>query len=162
VKMAALIKMFESFGFDNVKTFIQSGNVFFDSEETDEGKLEQQIEKGLQKKLGYEVATMVRTIDELKTMLKRNPFKKISSDAKVSVAFMSDKLKEKVKFPLFSPKKDVEIFAIKDRDAFCIHHLVNGQWGYPNNFIEKSLGVKTTVRFWWSLQKLIEAAKSEE
>jgi len=160
VKMEALAKMFSSFGFQNVKTFIQSGNVFFDSDETDVKKLEQKIESGLQKKLGYEVATTVRTLSELGAMVKSNPFKKISPDAKISVAFMTEEPKEKIKFPIFSSKKDVEIFAIQQRDAFCIHHLVDGQWGYPNQFIEKAFKVKTTVRFWSAVIKLMEFAES--
>ncbi|MFI5134744.1 MAG: DUF1697 domain-containing protein [Chitinophagales bacterium] len=160
VKMDALTKMFSSFGFKNVKTFIQSGNVVFDSEEMNTKKIEQKIEQGLAKKLGYEVATMVRTLDEFKAMVKRNPFKTISRDAKISVAFMSDKPKDKMKLPLFSAKKDVEIFEINDRDAFCVHHLINGQWGYPNQFIEKALGVKTTVRFWSAIIKLMEFTES--
>jgi len=162
VKMDALVKIFSSFGFENVKTFIQSGNVIFDSEETDPDLLTTQIEKGLAKKLGYEVDVMVRTVHQLEAIVKRNPFKKLDESAKISVAFMSSKPETKLKLPIFSAKKDVEIIEIKDRDAFCVHHLVNGESGYPNLLIEKSLGIKSTVRFWSSVKKLVEAAASGE
>jgi len=162
VKMEALVKIFSSFGFKNVKTFIQSGNVIFDSDETDMDVLTSKIEKGLSKKLGYEVDVMVRTVHQLETMVKRNPFSKLDEGAKISVAFMSLKPKTKLEFPVFSSKKDVEIIEIKDRDAFCVHHLVNGQWGYPNLYIEKSLGIKSTVRFWSSVKKLVEIASLAE
>ena len=160
VKMEVLVKIFSSIGFDNVKTFIQSGNIIFDSGESDLDELTGEIQKGLAKKLGYEVDVMVRTVQQLEAMIRRNPFKKLDDDAKISVAFMSAKPKTKLTMPLFSARKDVEIIEIKDRDAFCVHHLVNGQWGYPNIFIEKSIGVKSTVRFWSSLNKLVELAKS--
>jgi uncharacterized protein (DUF1697 family) len=160
IKMEALAKMFSSFGFKNVKTFIQSGNVILDSDETDVDSLRMKIEKNLAKKLGYQVDVIVRTLAQLESMIARNPFKKFSEDAKISVAFMSEKPKVKVKLPLFSSKKDVEIFEIKDCDAFCVHYLVDGKSGYPNLLIEKSLGVKSTVRFWSSINKMVTVAKS--
>ena len=160
IKMEALAKMFISFGFKNVKTFIQSGNVIFDSDQADADSLRVKIEKNLEKKLGFQVDVIVRTLEEIEAMIARNPFKKFSEDAKISVAFMSGKPQEKVKLPLFSSKKDVQIFEIKNCDAFCVHHLVNGQWGYPNLLIEKSFGRKSTVRFWSSVNKMVAVAKS--
>lgn len=162
VKMDVLSKLFSSAGFQNVRTFIQSGNVIFDSAETDADMLEDRIEKLLQKKLGYEVDTMIRMLDELEAMVRRNPFKKLPDDAKISVAFMSEALKEKIKTPFFSPKKDVEIIEVKGRDAFCVHHLIEGKWGYPNLFIEKTFKVRTTVRFWSALKNLLAFAAAVE
>ncbi len=162
VKMDALTKIFSDAGFENVRTFIQSGNAIFDSVETDTDLLQGKIEKLLQKKLGYEVDTMIRALDELEAMVRRNPFKKLPDDAKISVAFMSAELKEKIKTPLFSPKKDVEIIEVKGRDAFCVHHLIEGKWGYPNLFIEKTFSVRTTVRFWSALKNLLAFAAAGE
>jgi uncharacterized protein (DUF1697 family) len=162
VKMDVLAKIFSDAGFKNVRTFIQSGNVIFDSGETDSDLLADKIEKLLQKKLGYEVDTMIRTLDELEAMVKRNPFKKLPEDAKISVAFMSAELKEKIATPLFSPKRDVEIIEVKGRDAFCVHHLIGDKWGYPNLFIEKTFKVRTTVRFWSALNNLLAFAAAGE
>jgi uncharacterized protein (DUF1697 family) len=60
VKMAELKKTFEAAGFDDVSTFIASGNVIFRSPNAAPG-LENQIERALQKALGYTVTTMVRS-----------------------------------------------------------------------------------------------------
>ena len=118
IKMVDLAKLFTSFGFKNVRTFIQSGNVIFDSTEQDIDSLTEKIEKNLAKKLGYQVDVMVRTLQHLESILKRNPFKKLPPDAKISVVFMSGKPTVKPKLPLLSPKKDLELIEIRDRDAF--------------------------------------------
>jgi len=53
IKMADLKTCFEEMGFTNVVTYIQSGNVLFDSNENDQFKLKQQIEKALSERFGY-------------------------------------------------------------------------------------------------------------
>jgi uncharacterized protein (DUF1697 family) len=162
VKMNVLSNIFSLAGFENVRTFIQSGNVIFDSEETDAELLEERIGRLLQKELGFEVNAMIRTMSELEAMVRRNPFKELPSGTKVSVAFMSAALKEKMKTPFFSPKRDVEIIEVRGRNAFCVHHLVEGKWGYPNLLLEKTFRVRTTVRFWQVLSNLVDFAKSSE
>jgi uncharacterized protein (DUF1697 family) len=65
IKMVDLAKIFASMEFTNVRTFIQSGNVFFCSDETDESVLLALIETTLSKKMGYDVQVMIRRIDYL-------------------------------------------------------------------------------------------------
>jgi uncharacterized protein (DUF1697 family) len=74
VKMDALRAHFEALGFDNVSTFIASGNVLFESGETDAAKLERRIEQALHEALGYEVATFLRTEAELAEVAAYEPF----------------------------------------------------------------------------------------
>ena len=64
VKMDQLRELFVQLGFENVETFIASGNVIFDSKSTAKS-LEQKIEKHLKQSLGYEVRTFIRSTKEL-------------------------------------------------------------------------------------------------
>ena len=64
VKMDVLRKVFEDLGYDNVKTFIASGNVLFDSSSKVPAALEKSLAAALKKTLRYEVATFVRTVQE--------------------------------------------------------------------------------------------------
>ncbi len=64
VKMDRLCRLFESAGLTNVESFIASGNVLFDSKKSP-ASLEALIEKGLEKSLGYEVITMIRSASEV-------------------------------------------------------------------------------------------------
>ena len=74
VKMDHLRKLLTSFGFDNVETFIASGNVILDAKSTSIAKVEDQIEAGLLGELGYEVVTMVRSPKELAAIVAHRPF----------------------------------------------------------------------------------------
>lgn len=74
VKMDQLRKLFEALKFTNVETFIASGNVIFDSPSMDAAALEDRIEKHLEKALGYEVGTFVRTCAEVAEAAAHAPF----------------------------------------------------------------------------------------
>src|SRR5580658_2019879 len=74
VKMEQLRQLFSALKFSNVETFIASGNVIFETKSTPDEKLEQKIEKHLEKALGYEVATFVRSIEEIQAISVYEPF----------------------------------------------------------------------------------------
>ena len=74
VKMEELRKAFEGLGFENVKTYINSGNVAFDSRKTTESKLVDQIESAVEKMVGRPVAVMVRSQKDIERILAENPF----------------------------------------------------------------------------------------
>jgi uncharacterized protein (DUF1697 family) len=65
VKMDRLKKLFEIMGFENVETFIASGNVVFETKSKSVDSIRKQIETELEKSLGYKVATFIRTTKEL-------------------------------------------------------------------------------------------------
>ena len=74
VKMNVLREQFEALGFADVETFIASGNVLFSSRAKTVAALERKIEGRLKAALGYEVATFVRTCDEVSAMAAYAPF----------------------------------------------------------------------------------------
>jgi uncharacterized protein (DUF1697 family) len=74
VKMAELCALFEQARLTDVSSVINSGNVLFTSRTGDTAALEQRIERALRKGLGYEVATFLRTGDELDTVVGHDPF----------------------------------------------------------------------------------------
>jgi uncharacterized protein (DUF1697 family) len=73
IKMANLKVCFEEMGFTNVVTYIQSGNVLFDSEETNQLKLTQQIEKGLSEGFNYNSKIVLLSQQELIQLIKIVP-----------------------------------------------------------------------------------------
>src|SRR5437773_6771078 len=76
IKMEALALMFRSAGLKNVRTHIASGNVIFASASANKAALTRKIEKALARELGYEVPVILRTLAELESLARRNPFKK--------------------------------------------------------------------------------------
>ncbi len=92
VKMAQLKQLFEGMGFARVQTYIQSGNVLFDTDETDDGSDEEQlrerIEGAIAAHAGFPVAVVLRTPDELDQMIAQCPFveEAAASDKRLYVA----------------------------------------------------------------------------
>src|SRR2546426_1656886 len=122
IKMQELARIFASAGFKNVRTFIQSGNVIFDSRSGNSAVLAKKIERALQQTLGYKVVVMLRTLAEIQEIVKRNPFKKTppGADVMMFVVFLADEPKTRPKLPLISTKENFEIFEVRDRAAFIV------------------------------------------
>src|SRR5215831_10877586 len=74
VKMDRLRTLFGELGFEQVRSYIQTGNVFFGSKEQDRRALRTKIEEHLQTSLGYAVATCLRTREELEALVSLDPF----------------------------------------------------------------------------------------
>ncbi len=161
VKMERLRELFTELGFSNVRTFIQSGNVFFETAETDRIKLAKLIEDRLQAVLGYEVATMLCTIPELIAILEKAPFKTMepTPDTRHYIIFTARPILTDEKFPFVSPKNDFEILGTTPQAAFVLMRLINDRPGNPAAYIEKTYGMKATGRFYHTTLKILEAAQ---
>jgi len=162
IKMDALARAFQSLGFENVKTFIQSGNVIFDEAETDLDLLTTKIETKIHKTFGFEVTVILQTVAALQGILKRNPFKKVEpeSDVVMFVTFLSANPPAKPKLPLVFPTENVELIAIRDRAAFLLcRRKKNGMFGFPNALVEK-LGISATTRNWTTVNKIVALANA--
>jgi len=164
VKMEDLRRSFESFGLKNVRTFIQCGNVFFDTAETNSDLLSLNIETRLRKVLGYEVKILVRTLAELRALTRRSPFGSFERDKDVMlvVALLAEQPKLRLKLPLESAKENLEVLAVRNRAAFILcRRKKTGWFAFPNNFIEKVLAVPATTRQWKTLHRIVEAASAD-
>ena len=159
IKMQELARIFESAGFKNVRTFIQSGNVIFDSRSVNADAVKRKIERALERALGYPVSVMLRTLAEIQGTVKRNPFKKTApgADVMMFVVFLAGEPKGKPNLPVVIARENLEIFEVKDRAAFIVaRRKKNGWFGYPN--IERELGVSGTARNWTTVRKIVDFA----
>lgn len=160
--MEALRRVFESAGYQNVRTFIASGNVIFSATETDPDSLARKIEKKLLKAFGHEITVVLRTVDELRNVVKLDPFKKYKSAGDVMrfVVLLAAEPSNKPRMPLRSVSDNMEVFAFKDRTAFILARRKKTGWfGFPNNFIEKELAALATTRNWTTVVKIVAAAE---
>jgi uncharacterized protein (DUF1697 family) len=153
IKMNDLVKIFKAAKFKNVKTYIQSGNVALDSYEN-EDTIKKKSEKMLKKKLGYDVDVFVRAVDELKEIVRMNPFKKIrlGKNENPYVVLLQRNLKAKA--PMKSKNNDVEVFYVKNDAAFSISRKIKGKGGFPNSFVEKELKTRATTRNWNTIEAM--------
>jgi len=162
IKMADLVRIFTKAGCREVRTYIQSGNVIFSSALTDIDDLTRKLEAALKRDVGYHVPMILKTLPELKSIVRRDPFKKFATetDAVCFVVFFRGQVQPQLRFPLTSTTDNLDVLAAKDGAAFVIaRRKKNGQCGFPNGFVEKQFGLPATTRNWSTLNKIIKAAE---
>ena len=144
VKMDALRAHCEACGLRNVETFIASGNVIFESR-AGAAALETKIETALAAKLGYEVATFVRSIPELEAVAGRAA-KESGGTGNVYVAFLKTG-------PAAALRKSVEALAGPgDRFVFAgreFYWLRDGGFSdstFSNAIFERAIKAPATFR----------------
>lgn len=161
VKMDALRKLFVELGFGNVRTYIQSGNVFFETDEGNRELLTQTIEQHLRAALGYAVPVFLRTIPELESVLALDPLhgEQPAPDQRLCVLFAANSIPGNLALPMRSPKNDVEIMQVTEREALVMWYIINGRPPASDDFLAKTLGTPLTTRFFHTTAKMVEAAK---
>ena len=157
IKMPDLKSLFEESGFQNIETYIQSGNVIFTSKEKLPEKLEQKISLAIKRKFGFDVQIIVLTPEEIEYVLNNNPFiKKKKESEKLYVTFLAK-----------SPSNE-NINKLNAIDYSPEEYIIDGRYiylfvpnGYSkaklnNNFFESKLNVSATTRNWKTVNKLLE------
>jgi uncharacterized protein (DUF1697 family) len=164
IKMERLRELFRELEFTNVRTYIQSGNVFFETEQTDIPVLISMIERHLYETLGYEVPAFVRTLAELEQIVALAPFQHldVTADMRLCVVFTTEPLSSSLSLPLRSPKNDIEIIAVTEHEAFMVWYLINGRPPAMQSYNTLGLGNRTTTRFYHTVGKILQAAKKGE
>jgi uncharacterized protein (DUF1697 family) len=161
IKMDVLRSLCEAAGLKNVKTFLVAGNVTFESNSRNTTLLASKIEKQLFALTKRELKVIVLPLEDLTTIAKQDPFKKIdSTDAMLCVIFLAATPANTPKLPLTSTTEYFEVLDIGDRVAFVVaRRKPNGWFGFPNGFMEKQLGVVATTRQWSTIKKFVAFAE---
>lgn len=96
MKGAKLVWAFEKLGFKDVRAVISSGNVIFSTTARNTALLEKKIEDGLEKLLGFRRAAIVRSEEEIKKLVLRNPYKGVKDEKPnyLLVTFFKDRKPE--------------------------------------------------------------------
>ena len=152
IKMDALRRYFESFGLDNVQTYIQTGNVIFESNEKDSAGLEKKLEAHLEQALGYHMAIFLRTLDDVKAAAEKPPFEPQDGET-VHVVFLHGKPGTRVGKDLAAHNSRADEFAVRGREVYNLRHVRDASV-FSNQFIEKVLGVPATTRNLTTVRKI--------
>jgi uncharacterized protein (DUF1697 family) len=157
MKMDALKIMLENIGFQNVITYLQSGNVFVDADAENASKVGFMIKQEIFKVFGHEVPTIVISKQDLELCFKNNPYlkEKDVDTKKLYVAFVSVALKSEnindLKISQFKPDE-----ASIDGNRIFIKYAVGaGKTRFDQKYIEKKLNVTATIRNWNTVTNLL-------
>jgi uncharacterized protein (DUF1697 family) len=133
---AKLKNFFEGLSFKNVMTVISSGNVIFESNSKNSSLLEKKIETALPLKLGFNSKTIIRSEEELKRLVKKDPFKgkKHGRESYLIVTFLK--------------KKPYEIY-----------NVINTNTSKTPDFmlkLEREYGKEITTRTWKTIERIVK------
>lgn len=161
IKMDALKKMYETLGMKQVKTYIQSGNVIFQTENSTPRELQDIISNQIFQTFNHEVPVIVLTVGTLEHIIENNPFKNDSSKDVVflHITFLAAP-PVNVKFETPENKKaEGEELVLTDQAVylFCPHGY--GKTKLTNGFIENKLHVRATTRNWKTANELLKIAR---
>lgn len=160
--MKELVTVLESIGAQNTNTYIQSGNVVFQSKETNTSLLSNRIRAAIKKSHGFEPQVLLLELEEMERAVKSNPFPEAESEPKtLHLLFLASVPKNPDYDALKSIKTDRERFVLKG-SVFYLHAPDGiGRSKLAAN-AEKLLGVWVTGRNWRTVCKIMAMAKQDE
>lgn len=163
IKMDELRDLYASQGLSNVQTVLQSGNVVFQSPLTDSLALSHSLEAGISQRFGLHTRVFLRTLDEFKAMLGRNPFSADESDpARMVVMFLSDIPTGEAVESLKKAYDGPETMYFRGTEVFLYYPDGQGRSRLTNVFIERKLNVSGTARNWNTVNRLLALAERFE
>lgn len=160
MKMDDLRDLCESLGFENVRTYIQSGNVVFEAPEADPRTFGDDLEGAIADEFGYDVSVLVRTRAELDDVVERQPFDEPSDEnTKLYVTFLQDEPGDEGIRALSDAQNDAETFEVSGREVYS--ELRKDELG-DGRFTDagKRLDVSATRRTWDVVTKVRELGSS--
>lgn len=159
IAMTDLRACLEAEGFTNVVTYIQSGNVMFDSPETDMVKITQRLEEALSKRFApYKAKVVVRSHEQLKRIVKQAPkmFGAHPADYRYYVLFLKEPLTTAGALPLIPLKEGVDqAWAGPDDVIFHARVEARATQSHLNKLVAMPIYQDMTIRNWNTTTKLL-------
>lgn len=109
IRMSSLKASFETMGFKDVTTYINSGNIIFRAKEGDARKLEKNIERMLSKEYQLECKVVVRSFSEIANLVEHLPENWGDDEGwRYNVMYLRHSIDSEDVLDLLEPKKDIE------------------------------------------------------
>jgi uncharacterized protein (DUF1697 family) len=159
IEMEALRKVFEAAGYQQVKTFLASGNVLFNAAEEDASLLASTVEQLLENAFAFKVDVILRSLAQLQELVQADPFKDIplTPQTRLYVTFLSELPEVRLEIPAENPHMGFRRVRVTDSEVCSVVELSPG-YGTTEAMRDndKELGKKTTTRNWNTIQKMVK------
>jgi uncharacterized protein (DUF1697 family) len=158
IAMPKLREALEEAGFDDVGTYVQSGNVVLSSTAS-ATKVARECERAIADRFGFDVDVVVRTRAQLAAVVKRNPLGKVAKEPKrYQVSFLSAKLDAATVQKLEELAVPPEQLVAHGRELYAWHPRGVARSKLWAKLAGRGLGVTATARNWTTVTKLLELA----
>lgn len=160
IRMAELISLYESLDLMNVETYVQSGNVVFDSATQDTSKMIANLESQIERTFGYAVSVFLRDNNDLLRIIDGNPFiKERQADPdKLYVTFLYKAPSRLQMSNLMAPNSGADEYLPGNDEIFVFCPNGYGRTKLSNTFFEKKLKMPATTRNWKTVNALYQLA----
>jgi uncharacterized protein (DUF1697 family) len=160
IAMPELRHALEQAGFDDVQTYVQSGNVVLASSAS-ATDVARKVERQITKSFGFDIDVVVRTRAQLGKVVERNPLAKVAKNPKrYQVSFLSAKPSAAVMRKLEEAAAETERVVLMGREIYAWHPEGIGRSRLWTLLAGRGLGVTATARNWTTVAKLLELAGS--
>ena len=151
VKMDRLRSTLVSLDYDNVETFIASGNVIFDAEEGDHTR---RIEAALEAAVVFPIPVYVRTADEVIAVADSHPFG--HADGEMEVSFLPAEPDPEGVGELIDTATGSDRLAVEGREVYWLHSGPRAESEHREATVVKILGMPTTQRSTRTVQRIAD------
>ncbi|MBV6647454.1 MAG: DUF1697 domain-containing protein [Cyclobacteriaceae bacterium] len=157
IKMDELRALMSKAGLQKVQTYIQSGNIIFQSEDKSADELSSTIQQAIFDTYQFEVPTLIKKPEDLQKAVDENPF--IDKDQSRLYLTLLEAQPQAEKLSLLkSISHDPEEWVIEKDVIYFFSPQGYGRAKMNNNYFEQKLKVKATTRNWKTINKLVEMA----
>lgn len=153
-----LVRAFAAAGVRDAETFIASGNIAFDAVDPALDSLEHKIAGALRDECGYEVATFVRSIDQIRELAARHPFGALDRAPgrdTLYIAFTSAPVGSTATASLDAHRSEVDHFRAHGAHVYWLRRLPNGESKFSSSALERALAAPCTLRNMNTLDRLV-------
>ncbi len=158
--MKALTTMLLDLGMTDIITYIQSGNVIFNTCMQDAGEISQLIESSILSKFDFNVPVITLSANEFIKRIRENPYLKNSEPNLLHVSFLDEVPSRENVEKIKSIDLGRESFTIVNKLIFIkCETRFSSKSKLTNTFFESKLKVKTSTRNWRTIMKLKELAE---
>lgn len=160
IKMAELRMHLSNWGFSDVQTYIQSGNIILQDNGSAPDQIAERIHQGILATYGFEVPVMVLVPEDLEVVLANNTFLPEKDPKRLYVTFLSHPPAQDLLDKLLQEDYSPEAFFLFKKHIYFFSPSGYGRAKMNNNFFEKKLKVEATTRNWRTVNKLRDMCNS--
>ena len=157
--MKELAALFVDAGCEDVRTYIQSGNVVFRTGSTEGEDISSVISASILSRFGYRIPVITRTAREFQEIVQANPFVEAGAEAdKLHVMFLAE-LPDSANVEALDPDRSPgDEFAVQGREIYlyCPNGVARSK--LTNSYFDSRLSTTSTTRNWRTVLRLLELA----
>jgi len=164
ILMDDLKVLFSKMGFTNVKTYLRSGNIIFESDDSNMDELSDRISNNIEEFLGFYVDCFVKNENEINSLIKNNPYNNKNNNnynnnsvEEIYLSIFKDNINEKLSKELINEFKGIitdDEFVIAEKEIYLLCRSKYHKTKFNNNYFESKLDNTATTRNWKTITKI--------